>query len=76
MKTHLVTETNLASPDAFYEALIDIHQGLDDAQSADVNARLILLLANHIGDMAVIREAFELATAGVQRQPVAPAGSD
>ena len=59
--TTLVTEPNIASPDEFYEGLIGMHAGLDDAQSALVNARLILLLANHIGDMSVLREALRVA---------------
>jgi hypothetical protein len=53
----LITAPNMANPDDFYEALIDMHRDLDDAQSQAVNARLILLLANHIGDMQVLREA-------------------
>lgn len=52
---------NLASPDDFYDALIDAHQGLTDAQSEALNARLVLLLANHVGDMDVLREAFAFA---------------
>jgi hypothetical protein len=51
--------------DAFYEALIRAHEGLDDAQSELLNARLVLLLANHIGDLAVLREAIALARQGV-----------
>lgn len=51
--------------DDFYEALIDTHRDLSDEQSALVNARLILLLANHIGDMQVLREAMQLARADV-----------
>lgn len=51
--------------DDFYEALIAAHQGLSDAQSAQLNGRLILLLANHIGDLAVLREALALAREGV-----------
>ncbi len=47
--------------DDFYEALIDTHRDLSDAQSAMVNAKLILLLANHIGDISVLREAMALA---------------
>lgn len=47
--------------DDFYEALIDTHRDLSDEQSERVNARLILLLANHIGDIAVLREAMALA---------------
>jgi hypothetical protein len=51
--------------DDFYEALIDTHRNLSDEQSALVNAKLILLLANHIGDMYVLREALRLARADV-----------
>jgi hypothetical protein len=47
--------------DDFYDALIETHRGLSDEQSASVNARLVLLLANHIGDIAVLREALKLA---------------
>ena len=61
----LNTEPNIAAPDDFYEALIEAHRGLDMAQSARVNARLILLLANHVGDLAVLREALAKARAGV-----------
>ena len=53
----LITAPNMANPDDFYEALIDMHRDIDEAQSQAVNARLILLLANHIGDMQVLREA-------------------
>ena len=52
-----MTAPNMANPDDFYEALIDMHRDIDEAQSQAVNARLILLLANHIGDMQVLREA-------------------
>jgi hypothetical protein len=47
--------------DDFYEALIDIHRDLDAAQSHALNARLVLLLANHVGDRAVLREALQAA---------------
>lgn len=47
--------------DDFYEALIDAHNGLTDEQSEALNARLILLLANHIGDLRVLREALAAA---------------
>ena len=63
----LITEPNLPAPDAFYETLIDTHSGLTDEQSAELNAALILLLANHLGDMDIIREALLLA-----RRSVAP----
>ena len=57
----LNVDPNIASADDFYEALIDMHRDLTDAQSALVNARLILLLANHIGDVAVLRQAMAAA---------------
>ncbi len=52
--------------DDFYEMLIDAHRDLDDEQSALVNARLVLLLANHIGDLSVLREALQLARQDVR----------
>jgi len=61
----LVTENRLASPDDFYEALIDTHRDLNAEQSSMVNAKLVLLLANHIGDMEVLKEALALARKGV-----------
>lgn len=51
--------------DDFYEALIQAHQGLSDEQSAALNARLILLLANQVGDVAVLRQALQIAASGV-----------
>ncbi len=57
--------------DDFYEALINTHRDLSDEQSALVNAKLILLLANHVGDMQVLREAMALARADVV--PATPA---
>ena len=51
--------------DDFYEALIEMHRDLSDEQSAAVNARMILLLSNHIGDIAVLREAMQIARADV-----------
>ncbi|MCG8335821.1 MAG: DUF2783 domain-containing protein [Proteobacteria bacterium] len=47
--------------DDFYEALIDMHRDLNEAQSNRVNARLILLMANHIGDVDVLEEAIRIA---------------
>ena len=51
--------------DDFYDALIHTHEGLSDEQSERLNARLVLLLANHIGDLDVLREAMALARAGL-----------
>lgn len=67
----LNTEPNIAAPDDFYEALVEIHRDLTPEQSRQVNARLILLLSNHIGDIAVLRAAMARA-----RQGIIPAGSD
>jgi hypothetical protein len=69
MATALNTEPNLASPDDFYDALIGTHRGLTDAQSALVNAKLILLLANHIGDPDVLHAAMAAA-----REDITPEG--
>jgi len=51
--------------DDFYEALIEAHRGLPDDASRLLNARLVLLLANHVGDLGVLREALAAARAGV-----------
>lgn len=51
--------------DDFYEMLIAAHRDLGDEQSELLNARLILLLANHIGDIATLREALAIAREGV-----------
>ena len=51
--------------DDFYQLLIDTHRDLSDEQSARLNARLILLLSNHIGDIGVLREAMRIARDGV-----------
>jgi Protein of unknown function (DUF2783) len=61
----LVTTANFQAADDFYEALIDAHRGLDDARSHELNAKLVLLLANHIGADAVLREALEAARSSV-----------
>jgi hypothetical protein len=57
----LNTEPNIARPDDFYQALINAHAGLTDAQSAALNARLILLLANQVGDLDTLRAAIAAA---------------
>jgi hypothetical protein len=66
----LITEPNIAEPDDFYAELLEMHRGLTDEQSGLVNAKLVLLLANHIGDADVLREAMRCA-----RQDVAEAGA-
>lgn len=54
---------NLESPDEFYQALIDSHADLSTDQSHAMNARLILLMANHIGNLSILREALAAARA-------------
>jgi hypothetical protein len=61
----LITDPNLTAPDDFYEQLIAMHRGLSEAQSALCNAKLILLLANHVGDMDVLGQAMAAAREGV-----------
>ncbi len=60
----LIKTANLQAPDDFYQALIDTHRDLSEPASHALNARLVLLLANHIGDLAVLREALTAARAG------------
>ena len=57
----LNTESNMTAPDDFYESLIALHRDLTENESALVNAKLILLLANHIGDPEVIAAAMDAA---------------
>ncbi|NGZ83142.1 DUF2783 domain-containing protein [Duganella aceris] len=70
MKLH----QNLDDYETFYEMLDESHQHLDAQQSKMLDAQLVLLLSNHIGDMKVLRQAFALARVNVERAlPVAPA---
>ncbi len=57
----LITTTHLDAPDDFYEALIDAHRDLSTEQSHAFNARLVLLLANHVGSLDVLRQALAAA---------------
>jgi hypothetical protein len=59
--SELKTEPGFANPDAAYEALVYAHRGLTDAESAALNARLVLILANHVGDLDVLKAAVALA---------------
>jgi len=62
----LDTRPKIADPDAIFAALVDAHAGLDEAASRRLDARLVLLLMNHIGDEAVLREAIRLAQDAAQ----------
>ena len=59
--TALNTGANIKGPDEFYAELLLVHEGLSKQQSDALNARLILLLANHIGDRQVLSEALKAA---------------
>ena len=57
----LVTASRFASPDAAYAALVDARRGLSAEAAAALDVKLVLILANHIGDLDVLREAIALA---------------
>jgi len=57
----LSTQSNFASPDDAFRLVVESHRGLDDEQSAALDTALVLILANHIGDIGVLREAVALA---------------
>ncbi|HVV63258.1 MAG TPA: DUF2783 domain-containing protein [Pseudolabrys sp.] len=57
----LVTASQFAQPDAAYVALVEARRGLSDAAAAELDTRLVLILANHIGDLDVLNEAIALA---------------
>ena len=57
----LSTTSNFRDPDSAYRAVVEAHRGLDAAQSADLDAALVLVLANHIGDADVLAQAIALA---------------
>ena len=59
--TQLNIEANLSNADEFYEALIDAHRDLTLEQSHLMNAKLVLLLANHIGDLDLLKDAMKRA---------------
>jgi hypothetical protein len=62
------TEANIVDPDGFYEAWVAAHEGLSDAESNDLDARLVLLLANQVGDQKVLLECIAEARQG--KRPV------
>lgn len=57
----LSTSSNFERPDDAFRMIVEAHRGLSDAQSADLDAALVLVLANHIGDLDVLSQAIELA---------------
>lgn len=65
MRAVLSTKSNFADPDAAYRLIVEAHRGLSDDQSASLDAALVLILANHIGDLDLLREATALAKRSV-----------
>ena len=57
----LSTSSNFVRPDDAFRAVVEAHRGLSDAESADLDAALVLILANHIGDIDILGEAIALA---------------
>lgn len=57
----LITASQFPDPDAAYVALVDARRGLSEADAAAFDARLVLVLANHIGDLGVLKEAIAVA---------------
>jgi hypothetical protein len=70
----LITEPHLESPDDFYEALIDAHRDLSTPQSHELNAKLVLLLANHVGRLGVLKQALGAARASTLHGAAAQTG--
>ena len=66
--TKLEDRPRLADPDAAYRAIIEAHRGLSDTESADLNVALVLILANQLGDMAILQEALVLARGTLSSQ--------
>lgn len=64
----LITDPNLEAPDDFYEALIDAHRELDVVKSHELNAKLVLLLANHVGRQAVLLQALKAARSNTLKE--------
>ncbi len=60
----LITKPNIADADSFYAELLATHQGLSEAESHALNARLVLILANHVGDAETLTEALTRAREG------------
>jgi hypothetical protein len=64
---HLKRDSNVTDADAHYAAILDAHNGLTEAESVALNARLVLLLANHIGEADVLREAIQAARSSLEK---------
>jgi hypothetical protein len=65
--SRLGLDSRFADPDAAYRALVEAHRGLSDEESARLNTRLVLLLANHVGDLGFLHEAIRLAKSAARQ---------
>jgi Protein of unknown function (DUF2783) len=61
LENKLITDNQFSDPDAAFRLIVEAHRGLSEQESATLNAKLVLILANHIGDMDVLRAALMLA---------------
>ncbi|MBI4694874.1 MAG: DUF2783 domain-containing protein [Gammaproteobacteria bacterium] len=68
----MITTPNLTDPDGFFAALMALHEGLSDAESRRLDARLVLLLANQIGDPAVLADVLAAARRASAAPELAP----
>jgi hypothetical protein len=59
--TKLITDSRFADPDSAYRALVEARRSLSDPEASALDSKLVLILANHIGDLEVLREAITLA---------------
>jgi len=59
--TKLITASQFPDPDSAYRALVEARCSLSDAEASALDSKLVLILANHIGDLEVLREAIALA---------------
>jgi hypothetical protein len=69
LMSKLITASQFSNPDEAYGALVDARRGLSEASAAELDAKLVLILANHIGDLDVLKEAIALATRTRGTQP-------
>jgi anthranilate phosphoribosyltransferase len=65
----LKRDLNVADADGLYAAILEAHSGLSPEDSVALNARLVLLLANHVGDLGIVQEAIATARESLQRRP-------
>jgi hypothetical protein len=63
--TRLITASQFADPDSAYRALVEARRSLSEADAAELDTKLVLILANHIGDIDVLREAIALAKGNI-----------